>query len=115
MAYTSTLGLALSASAYETLKARIAALDKNKKKPVQELVRYADAHQTRRGAHAYYWNCVPWTEEDAECLFLEGFVSSLPATDYHLCRVGDDACDNEDSGAFADPFDLRLRREVTLG
>jgi hypothetical protein len=115
MAYTSTLGLALSAGAYETLRARIAALDRDRKKAVRELVRYADAHRTRRGAHCLFWNSVPWSDEDHERSFLESVVRSLPPGDFHLCRVGDDPADNEEEGSFPDPFDLRLRREVTLG
>ena len=115
MSYTSTLGLALTANACETLRASVAALEKDTRKLVQAMLRHADARVTRRGARCYFWNSVLWSPGDAERVFLEGLVQALDPADYHLCRAGDDAADNEDRGSFEDPFDLRLRRDVTLG
>jgi len=115
MPYTSTAGLALAPGANDELKRQAAALPPTRRRRIQELIRYADAHKTKRGAHVYFWNSVPWTEDDEEYCFLRSFLSSLPAADYHFCRVGDDVCDNEEDGTFQDPFDLRMRREVTLG
>ena len=57
---------------------------------------------------------MPWDDRSVERRFLEGFVNALSMTDYHLCRTGDAPWDNEDRGGLADPFDLRLRREVTI-
>ena len=107
MAYTSTVGLALTAEAHEKLKANVAKLPKNDR----ALLKNADSHRTKKGEHLYYWNCV-YEEERS---FLEGFVSTLPASEYHLCLVGDDFSDNYEAGDLLDPFDLRLRREVTVG
>ena len=115
MAYTSTVGLALTASASDKLKEWAAALPKDDRKTVQELMRNADAHRTKRGAHLYFWNLVPWDDKSMERRFLEGLVNSLPMEEYHLCRTGDALYDSEERGALADPFDLRLRREVTIG
>ena len=107
MAYTSTVGLALTANANEKLKAQVSKLPKNNR----ALLKNADSHRTRKGEHLYYWNCV----YEEECRFLDSFISTLPTSDYHLCRVGDDFSDNEESGSLFDPFDMRLRREVTIG
>ncbi len=115
MAYTSTVGLALTASANDKFKEWIAALPKDDRKAVQELMRNADAHRTKRSTHLYFFNLVPWDDKSVERRFLEGFVNALPMTEYHLCRTGDALFDSEERGAFADPFDLRLRREVTIG
>ncbi len=108
MAYTSTVGLALTASAHEKLKA---SLTKN----ARLLFKHADLHKTKGGAHLFFWNCLTWDDDDPDHAFLEKFIRSLPVSEYHLCRVGDDNDDNEEGGLFADPFDLRLRREVTVG
>ncbi len=115
MAYTSTFGLALTASANDKFKEWIAALPKEDRKVVQELLRNADAHKTKKGSQLFFWNLVPWDDKSVERRFLECFVNALPMEAYHLCRTGDALFDNEDRGSFADPFDLRLRREVTIG
>ncbi len=115
MAYTATVGLALSSEGHEKLKEWAAALPKDDRKAIQELIRNADVHKTKRGAHLYFWNLVPWQDKDIERQFLESFVNALSMAEYHLCRTGDASFDNEDRGVFADPFDLRLRREVTIG
>ena len=115
MAYTSTVGLALTPEAFEKLREWSAALPKDDRKAVQEFIRSADIHKTKRGAHLFFWNLVPWDDKSVERRFLEGLVNSLSAEEYHLCRTGDALFDNEDRGSFADPFDLRLRREVTVG
>ena len=115
MAYTSTVGLALTAAAHEKFKDWAAALLKDDRKAVQELMRSADIHKTKRGAHLFFWNLVSWDDKSVERRFLEGFVNSLFAEEYHLCRTGDALFDSVDCGSFADPFDLRLRREVTVG
>ena len=107
MAYTSTLALALSAAANEQLKARLATLPKERR----TLLKSADDRRSKKGAHLYYWNCL----RERETRFLGSFVDSLPASEFHLCRVGDDPDDNEEAGMLEDPFDLRLRREVTVG
>ena len=115
MAYTSTVGLALTASANDRFKEWIAALPKDDRKAVQELMRNADAHKSKKGSHLFFWNLVPWDDKSVERRFLECLVNSLPMTEYHIVRTGDAAFDNEERGSFADPFDLRLRREVTVG
>ena len=107
MSYTSTIGLALSASANEKFKLQAAALPREER----AFLKTPDAHRTKKGTHVYYWNCV--SEEERR--FLDGFLSSLPETEFHYCRVGDALDDNEERGSFPDPFDLRLCREVTLG
>ena len=115
MAYTATLGLALTAAAHEKFKEWSAALPKEDRKVVQELLRSADVHRTKRGAHLYFWNIVPWDDKSVERRFIEGFVNAMPPAEFHLCRTGDAPWDNEERGALADPFDLRLLREVTIG
>ncbi len=115
MAYTSTVGLALIANANDKLREWSAALPKEDRKAVQELLRNADAHKTKKGSHLFFWNLVPWDDKSVERRFLEGFVNSLPAEEYHLCRTGDALFDSEDRGSLADSFDLHLLREVTVG
>ncbi len=107
MAYTSTVGLVLTANANDKLKANVAKLPKN----VRTLLKNADSHRTKKGEHLYFWNCV----YEEERRFLDSFISTLPASEYHLCLVGDDFSDNDEAGDLLDPFDLRLRREVTIG
>ncbi len=107
MAYTSTIGLALSAAATEQLKAKVAALPKENR----SLLKNADDHRTRKGIHLYYWNCV----SKAEQRFLTKFITSLSVSEYNLCRVGDALDDNEQSGSLEDPFDMRITRDVSIG
>ncbi len=115
MAYTSTAGLAVTAAAHEKLREWAAALPKEDRKAIQDLLRNADAHRTKRGAHLYFWNLIPWDDRSVERRFIEGFVNALPQAEHHFCRTGDALFDNEDRGSFPDPFDLRLRREVVIG
>ena len=115
MAYTSTVGLAFTASAHEKLKEWSAALPKDERKIIQELTRNADVHKVKRGFHLFFWNILPWDAKSIERRFLEGFANAMPLAEYHLCRTGDAPWDNEDRGGLADPFDLCLRREVTIG
>ncbi len=107
MAYTSTVGLALSAAAAEKLKAKVSALSKEKR----SLLKNADDHRTKKGIHLYFWNCM--AEEERR--FLKKFLKTLPVAEYHICRVGDDLDDNEEGGLLEDPFALHLVREVAIG
>ena len=105
--YSSTVGLALAAEAAEKLKAKVAALPKEKR----EFLKNADDHRTKRGTHLYFWNLV--TREEQR--FLARFLKGIPVTEYHMCRVGDDLTDAEEGGELDDPFALHLIREVALG
>ena len=107
MTYSSTVGLALTAEAAEKLKAKVATLPKEKR----SFLKNADDHRTKRGTHLYFWNLVSKEEQR----FLSRFLKGIPVTEYHLCRCGDAPVDNEEGGTLEDPFDLRLRREVTVG
>ena len=107
MTYSSTIGLSLTAEAAEKLKAKVAALPKEKR----AFLKNADDHRTKRGTHLYFWNLVSKEEQR----FLSRFLKGIPETEYHMCRCGDDVNDNEETGSLEDPFDLRLRREVTIG
>jgi hypothetical protein len=99
--------LALSVEANEKFKVWAAALPREE----HAFLKSADAHRTKKGMHVYYWNCV--CEEVRRSV--EGFLCALPAAEFYYCRVGDRIDDNEESGTFPDPFDLRLCRKVTLG
>ena len=105
--YTSTVGLVLSAAAAEKLKAKVAALPKEKR----SLLKNVDDHRTKKGTHLFFWNCISEDEQR----FLDNFLRSIAVAEYRICRVGDDLDDNEEGGMLEDPFDLRLRREVTIG
>ena len=107
MTYSSTVGLALTAEAAEMLKAKVAALPKEKR----AFLKNADDHRTKRGTHLYFWNLVSKEEQR----FLARFLKGIPEDAFRLCRCGDDVNDNEETGSLEDPFDLRLRREVTIG
>ena len=107
MTYSSTIGLALTAEAAEMLKAKVAALPKEKR----GFLKNADDHRTKRGTHLYFWNLVSKEEQR----FLARFLKGIPVTEYHLCRVGDDPTDAEEAGTLEDPFALHLIREVALG
>ena len=86
MSYTSTVGLALSASAAEKLKEQVTALPKEKR----SLLKNADDHRTKKGIHLFFWNCI--TEDERR--FLKKFLKTLPVAEYHICRVGDGLDDN---------------------
>jgi len=105
--YSSTVGLVLTAEAAEKLKAKVAALPKDKR----GFLKNADDHRTRKGVRLFFWNIV--TKEEHR--FLARFLKGIPVTEYHLCRVGDDLTDAEESGMLEDPFALHLIREVALG
>ena len=105
--YSSTIGLSLTAEAAEKLKAKVAALPKEKR----AFLKNADDHRTKRGTHLYFWNLV--TREEQR--FLARFLKGIPVTEYHMCRVGDDLSDAEEGGELDDPFALHLIREVALG
>ena len=107
MTYSSTVGLALTAEAAEKLKAKVAALPKEKR----AFLKNADDHRTKRGTHLYFWNLVSKEEQR----FLTRFLKGIPVTAYHMCRVGDDLTDAEEGGELDDPFALHLIREVALG
>ena len=106
-AYSSTVGLAVSTEAAEKLKAKVAAMPKEKR----SFLKNADDHRTKRGTHLFFWNLVSKEEQR----FLARFLKGIPASEFHLCRVGDDPTDAEESGMLEDPFALHLIREVALG
>ena len=106
-AYSSTVGLVLTAEAAEKLKAKVAAMPKEKR----SFLKNADDHRTKRGTHLFFWNLV--TREEQR--FLARFLKGIPASEFHLCRVGDDLTDAEEAGTLEDPFALHLIREVALG
>ena len=105
--YSSTVGLSLTAEAAEKLKAKVAALPKEKR----SFLKNADDHRTKRGTHLYFWNLV--TREEQR--FLTRFLKGIPEDAFHLCRVGDALTDAEEGGGLDDPFALHLIREVALG
>ncbi len=114
MPYTATVGLALTASANEQLKAYI---DKHPPKTgiaIKRMFRSADVHKTKQSSQLFYWNCLDWSHDSASRATLESFLNTIHSSEYHLCLVGDDPNDNQDRGLFDDPWDLLLLREVVF-
>ena len=105
--YSSTVGMVVTAEVAEKLKAKVAALPKEKR----VFLKNADDHRTKRGMHLYFWNIVSKEEQR----FLTRFLKGIPVTEYHMCRVGDALTDAEEGGELDDPFALHLIREVAIG
>ncbi len=114
MPYTATVGLALTSSANTKLKAFIDKQPKPTALKTKGMFRNADVHKTKQSSQLFYWNCLEWGHDSAPCICLEAFLKTIPATDYHLCLVGDDPHDNQDRGLFNDPWDMLLLREVVF-